>query len=359
MPAPKRGEILYRIGQKLEAEKEYLARLMTREMGKVITEARGDVQEAIDMAYYMGGEGRRLLGYTAPVELPNKFGMAVRDPVGVIACITPWNFPIAIPGWKILPALVAGNTVVFKPASDTPVLGIEFTRILGEAGLPAGVLSVVTGPGEAVGEALIGHPAVKVVSFTGSTEAGRRVSALAAPGLKKVSLELGGKNAIIVMDDADLDLAVDGIIWSAFGTTGQRCTACSRLIVQSGIHQKLLDRLQVRTEALRLGDGLLPGTDVGPVINRRALERIDQYVRIGCAEGAHKVTGGRVATEDGLDKGLFYTPTLFAGRDTRHAHRTGRDLRPGVEHYQGARSGRSDRRQQRYGLWTFQLHFYG
>lgn len=311
VPAPKRGEILYRVGRKLEENKERLAQLLTREMGKVIAEARGDVQEAIDMAYFMAGEGRRLLGYTAPVELPNKFGMALRDPVGVVGVITPWNFPIAIPSWKIFPALIAGNTVVFKPASDTPILGIEFVKIFEEAGLPPGVLNIVTGPGGAVGEALITHPAVKVISFTGSTEAGRRVSELAAPGLKKVSLELGGKNAIIVMDDADLNLALDGIIWSAFGTTGQRCTACSRVIVQKGVHKTLVDRLVARAEKLRLGDGLLPTTDVGPVINRRALETIHQYVQIGVQEGARLLTGGRIALEGELAKGYFYVPTVF------------------------------------------------
>jgi alpha-ketoglutaric semialdehyde dehydrogenase len=311
VPAPKRGEILFQIAQKLVAEKERLARLMTREMGKVLSEARGDVQEAIDMAFYMGGEGRRLFGYTSPVELPDKFGMAVRDPVGVVAAITPWNFPIAIPGWKILPALIAGNAVVFKPASDAAILGIELVRLFEEAGLPAGVLSVITGPGDTVGEALISHPAVKVVTFTGSTEAGRRVSALAAPGLKKVSLELGGKNAITVMDDADLDLALDGVIWSAFGTSGQRCTACSRLIVQRDIHQELVDRLAKRTEALRLGDGLLETTDVGPIINRRSLERIHHYVEVGCAEGAVLRSGGRIATEGALAGGNFYLPTLL------------------------------------------------
>lgn len=312
-PAPKRGEILYRVAHKLEEHKERLAQLLTREMGKVIAEARGDVQEAIDMAYFMAGEGRRLLGYTAPVELPNKFGMALRDPVGVVGVITPWNFPIAIPSWKIFPALIAGNTVVFKPASDTPALGIEFVKIFAEAGLPPGVLNIVTGPGAAVGEALITHPDVKVISFTGSTEAGRRVSELAAPALKKVSLELGGKNAIIVMDDADPALALDGILWSAFGTAGQRCTACSRVIVQRGVHKQLVERLAARIQALRLGDGLLPSTDVGPVINRRALENIHNYVQIGQAEGARLVVGGRVADEGDLAAGAFYAPTLFDG----------------------------------------------
>jgi alpha-ketoglutaric semialdehyde dehydrogenase len=311
VPAPKRGEILFRVARRLEQDKERLATLMTREMGKVLPEARGDVQEAIDMAYYMAGEGRRLLGYTAPVELPDKFGMALRDPIGVVACITPWNFPIAIPGWKILPALIAGNAVIFKPASDSAALGIEFAKIFVEEGLPSGVLSVITGPGDAVGEALISHPGVKVISFTGSTDAGRRVSALAAPGLKKVSLELGGKNAITVLDDADLDLAVDGILWSAFGTSGQRCTACSRVIVQQGAHAGLVDRLVARTEKLRLGDGLLPTTDVGPVINGHALERIHEYVEIGRQEGARLLTGGQRATGDGLDQGCFYMPTLF------------------------------------------------
>jgi alpha-ketoglutaric semialdehyde dehydrogenase len=311
VPAPKRGEILYRVARRLEQDKERLATLMTREMGKVLPEARGDVQEAIDMAYYMAGEGRRLHGYTAPVELHDKFGMAVRDPVGVVACITPWNFPIAIPGWKILPALIAGNAVIFKPASDAAVLGIEFIKIFVEEGLPPGVLSVITGPGDAVGEALISHPDVRIISFTGSTEAGRRVSALAAPGLKKVSLELGGKNAITVLDDADIELALAGIVWSAFGTAGQRCTACSRLIVQAGIHDELVERLVARTEGLHLGDGLLPSTDVGPVINRRALENIDRYVQIGRQEGARVLTGGRIATQDGLERGCFYTPTLF------------------------------------------------
>jgi alpha-ketoglutaric semialdehyde dehydrogenase len=313
VPAPKRGEVLYRVGALLEQNKERLAQLLTREMGKVLSEARGDVQEAIDMAYYMGGEGRRLFGYTAPVELPNKFGMALRDSIGVVAVVTPWNFPIAIPSWKILPALVAGNTVVFKPASDTPILAIEFVRIFEEAGLPPGVLNIVTGPGGAVGETLMSHPSVKVVTFTGSTEVGKRVAALAAPTLKKVCLELGGKNAIIVMDDANLDLALDGILWSAFGTTGQRCTACSRVIAQRGIRRELVDRLAARASKLRLGDGLREATDVGPVISRRALEAIHEYTGVGQAEGAQLVTGGMAVTDGDLAKGNFYAPTIFDG----------------------------------------------
>ncbi len=308
-PAPKRGEILFRVGQFLLERKEELARLLTREMGKVLPEARGDVQEAIDMAFYIAGEGRRLLGYTAPVELPNKFGMAVRDSVGVAAIITPWNFPIAIPSWKIFPALIAGNTVVFKPASDTPMLAAEFVKIFEEAGLPAGVLNLVTGPGGEAGEALLHHPLVKIVSFTGSTEAGTHVAVEAAKTLKRVSLEMGGKNAVIVLDDANLDLAVEAILWSAFGTTGQRCTACSRLIVQQGIQPRLTEALVERTRALRLGDGLLPTTDVGPVINRRALEKIHAYVQIGQQEGARLLCGGDIYRDSG--QGFYYLPTLF------------------------------------------------
>ena len=312
VPAPKRGEILYRAGELLKQHKEELARTMTREMGKVLKETRGDVQEGIDMAYYMGGEGRRLFGYSVPVELPNKSGVATRDPVGVVGVITPWNFPIAIPTWKMFPALVAGNTVVFKPASDTPLSALRLVEILYEAGLPEGVVNIVFGPGDTVGEALLHHPDVAVISFTGSTESGRHVAIEGAKSLKRVSLEMGGKNAVIVLDDADLDLAVEGILWSAYGTTGQRCTACSRVIVQRGARQPLLDRLVPRIEALRLGNGLDENVDVGPVINRSQLEKIHSYTEIGKAEGATLVTGGSVAGEDELAKGTFYHPTLFA-----------------------------------------------
>jgi acyl-CoA reductase-like NAD-dependent aldehyde dehydrogenase len=311
VPAPKRGEILYRVGELLTRHKEELARTMTQEMGKVLKETRGDVQEGIDMAYYMGGEGRRLFGYSVPVELPNKTGMAMRDPVGVVACITPWNFPIAIPTWKMFPALVAGNTVVIKPASDTPLSALRLVEILYEAGLPDGVVNIVFGPGGTVGEALLHHPDVVVVSFTGSTESGRHVAIEAAKSLKRVSLEMGGKNAVIVLDDADLDLAVEGILWSAYGTTGQRCTACSRVIVHSAVRDALIEKLVPRIEQLRLGNGLDEQVDVGPIINASQLENIHSYTQIGKAEGATLVIGGSIANEGELAKGHFYRPTLF------------------------------------------------
>lgn len=312
VPAPKRAEVLYRVGALLLERKEDLARKMTAEMGKVLLEARGDVQEGIDMAFYMAGEGRRSHGYTTPSELPNKFAMALRDPIGVAGIITPWNFPMAIPTWKTFPAIVLGNTVVFKPASDTPMLALELVRIFEEAGLPPGVMNLVFGSGSEAGEALLDDPRVRLISFTGSNEVGRRVASRAGEGLKRVSLELGGKNAITVLDDADLDLAADGIIWSAFGTTGQRCTACSRLIAQDGIYDRLLDRLADRVRGLRLGDGLLETTDVGPVINAAAAERIHGYVEIGRSEGARLVAGGGIASDGELGRGSFYRPTLFA-----------------------------------------------
>ena len=312
VPAPKRGEILFRVGELMRAYKEDLARTMTQEMGKVLKETRGDVQEGIDMAYYMGGEGRRLFGSSVPVELPNKSGVAMRDPVGVVACITPWNFPIAIPTWKMFPALVAGNTVVIKPASDTPHSALRLIEILHEAGIPAGVVNIVFGPGNTVGEALIHHPDVAVVSFTGSTESGRHVAIEGAKTLKRVSLEMGGKNAVIVLDDADLDLAVEGILWSAYGTTGQRCTACSRVIVHKAVRQQLLDRLVPRIEQLRLGNGLDESVDVGPIINVSQLEKIHSFIAIGQNEGATLLTGGEIVTEGKLANGHFYRPTLFA-----------------------------------------------
>ncbi len=315
VPAPKRAELLFRVAQLLVERKDELTELMVREMGKVRAEAGGDVQEAIDMTYYMAGEGRRLFGHTTPSELPDKFCMSVRMPVGVVGAITPWNFPIAIPSWKIAPALVCGDTVVFKPAQDTPLMGERFVEIFEEAGLPAGVLNIVHGAGAVVGQHLVKHPDVPLISLTGSREVGVLVQQNAAPYLKNVHLELGGKNAVIVMDDADLDLAVDGILWSAFGTSGQRCTAASRVIATSRVYDNLASALVSAAEKMRLGHGLDPDTDVGPVVNRAALEKIHSYTEIGVGEGAKLLTGGEIATEAGLDQGFFYRPTVFAEVD--------------------------------------------
>jgi alpha-ketoglutaric semialdehyde dehydrogenase len=311
MPAPLRGELLFKVGDILKQKKEELARLLTQDMGKVISEARGDIQEAIDMAYYMGGEGRRLLGYTAPVEMPNKFGMAVRDPVGVAGIITPWNFPVAVPSWKIFPALIAGNTLIWKPSPETPAISAAFVKVFEEAGIPAGVFNLLLAPGAEVAKALVSHPVVRVLSFTGSTTTGRAIAEAAGKLNKKVSLEMGGKNAIIVLDDANLELVTDATLWAAFGTTGQRCTAASRLIVQKGIASRLKEALLERTKKLTIGDGLDPKVDVGPVINKAALNRIHQYVEVGKKEGARVLTGAQIADVNG--KGFFYLPTLFDG----------------------------------------------
>ncbi len=315
-PAPRRGEVLYKVAEILTQRKEHIARVMTQEMGKVLSEARGDVQEAIDMAYYMGGEGRRMLGYTAPVEMPDKFGMALRDSVGVIGLVTPWNFPVAVPSWKMLPALVAGNSVVWKPSEETPYTAAEFVKVFEEAGLPAGVLNLVCGAGES-GAALVNHPDVRVISFTGSTDTGLKVYQSAAALGKKVCLEMGGKNAIIVLDDANLELAVKAITWSAYGTTGQRCTATSRLIVQSGIKKQLTEALVERAKGLKVGYGLEDGVEVGPLVNQKALSKVESYVRIGRDEGAKvAIGGGREGS-----KGYFFQPTLFTdvSRDMRVA----------------------------------------
>ena len=310
-PAPLRGEMLFKVGDILKQKKEELSQLLTRDMGKVIAEARGDVQEAIDMAYFMGGEGRRLLGYTAPVEMPNKFGMAVRDPSGVVGLITPWNFPIAVPSWKIFPALVAGNTIIWKPSPETPAISAAFVKVFEEAGLPPGVFNLIMAPGAEVAKALVSHPQVRVLSFTGSTSTGRAIAESAARLNKKLSLEMGGKNAIIVMDDANVELVTDATLWAAFGTSGQRCTAASRLIVQKGIAAKVTESLVERTKQLKLGDGLDSKIVVGPVINKAALDRIHNYVQIGQKEGARALVGASVADING--KGFFYNPTLFDG----------------------------------------------
>ncbi|GIN19556.1 MAG TPA: aldehyde dehydrogenase [Bacillus bacterium] len=311
VPAPERADVLYDVANLLKERKEQLAQVLTKEMGKVIAEARGEVQEAIDMAFYMAGEGRRMFGETVPSELRDKFAMSVRVPVGVAGLITPWNFPIAIASWKSLPALVAGNAVVWKPASETPFLAAEFVKIYEEAGLPKGLVNLVYGSGSVVGNAIVEHPEIDLVSFTGSNEVGAKINGRAGELLKRTSLEMGGKNAVTVLEDADLDLAADGIVWSAFGTSGQRCTACSRVIVQESVKAALEQKVLEKMKTLKLGDGLDESVDVGPVINRSALEKIHEYVKIGKEEGAKLLAGGDIATENGLDKGNFYQPTLF------------------------------------------------
>ena len=309
-PAPRRAEILFRAAELFAARKEEMSRDVTIEMGKVLAEARGDVQEAIDMTYYVAGEGRRQSGQTSPSELPDKFCFTVRQPHGVVAAVTPWNFPIAIPSWKIMPALVTGNTVVFKPSPYSPLSPANFVRVLEEAGLPPGVVNLVYG-GDAAGAALVEDPRVAMVSFTGSLEVGRELGAYCGRNGKRLHLELGGKNAIIVMDDADLDLAVDGAVWSAFGTSGQRCTAASRMIVHERIAGAFTERLVTRAQSLRLGDGLDPATDVGPVVNKPAIEKIERYMEIGRDEGASIACGGARATGGHLDRGYFFQPTVF------------------------------------------------
>ncbi len=314
-PAPKRAEIVFKAAQRLIERKEDFAREMTREMGKVLAETRGDVQEAIDMSYYMAGEGRRMFGQTTPSELPNKFQMSVRMPLGVCGMITPWNFPMAIPSWKIMPALVCGNAVVIKPATDTPLSAINLVRTLDDAGLPKGVINLVTGTGSEVGIPLISHPSVKVVSFTGSTSVGRVVSEACAPQFKHCHLEMGGKNVIIVMDDARLDLAVDGAIWGGFGTTGQRCTASSRIVVHKKVYKQFVKAFVDRAKSLRVGNGLNPDTDMGPSINENQLNTVMSYVKTGKKEGARLLCGGNRLTRGPFAKGWFHEPTIFGDVD--------------------------------------------
>ncbi len=311
MPAPKRGEILFRAAAILVRDKERFARELTEEMGKVIKEARGDIQEAIDMTYYMAGEGRRTFGQTTPSELPDKFAMSLRAPIGVVGLITPWNFPMAIPSWKIMPAIVTGNTVVFKPSQYSPKSAYNLVKALEEAGLPGGVVNLVFGEGGEVGTTLVEHPDVHLISFTGSNAVGKRIAVQCAELGKPVSLEMGGKNAITVLDDADLGLALDGTIWSAFGTTGQRCTAASRVIVQAGVYDEFARRLVERTERLRLGDGLEDTSDVGPVVNADQLHKIDSYMAVGATDGARLACGGSTANAGALERGHFFQPTVF------------------------------------------------
>src|SRR5699024_7672242 len=309
VPAPQRAEVLFKVGQLMKERKERLSQLLTMENGKVLEEARGEVQEGIDMAFYMAGEGRRLFGHTTPAELPNKFSMSQRAPVGVVGIITPWNFPIAIATWKSFPAIVAGNAVIWKPATETPIMAFELAKILEEAGLPKGIMNVVYGKGSQVGDAMVHHDDIRVISFTGSNDTGRNIASECGKQLKKVSLEMGGKNAITVMDDADLDLAVEGILWSAYGTSGQRCTAASRVIVHEDVKEQLEERLLVEIEKLTIGDGLDESNTVGPIINKAGLEKIEKYIQIGKEEGAKLVAGGYVLDGGKYINGHYFAPT--------------------------------------------------
>ena len=311
-PAPKRAEILYRLGQILMDRKEAYAADMTREMGKVLKETRGDVQEAIDMTFYTAGEGRRLHGYTTPSELPDKFAMCVRQPVGVCSLITPWNFPMAIPSWKMMPALICGNTMVIKPAEDTPLSTVNLVKAMEEAGIPAGVVNIVMGTGEEAGAPLATHPDIRLVSFTGSTDTGRIVAEAAGRNGKICSLEMGGKNVIIVMEDGDLDLAAEGAVWGAFGTTGQRCTASSRIVVHKKVYKRFVEKITERARALRIGNGLNGRVEMGPVINQQAVDKILGYIAIGKNEdGATLHLGGSRLTKGEYKHGFFIEPTIF------------------------------------------------
>ena len=323
VPAPRRGELLFRTGEILIRRKEELGELVTREMGKGLAEGLGDVQEAIDMAFYMGGEGRRLAGETVPSELPDKECRSVREPVGVTALITPWNFPTAIPGWKLFASLICGNTVILKPSSDTPACAAALVEALEAAGAPAGVVNLVNGPGGEIGEYLATHPGVDAVSFTGSVAAGERLEGILGTRHRPLATEMGGKNAIIVMDNADLDLALEGVLWGGFGTSGQRCTAASRVVVHEKVYDRFLGMLVDGARRLRLGDGLTAGTDVGPVVNGQQCERVLDYIRIGVEEGARLAVGGRRAAEGELAHGCFIEPTVFA--DVKPAMRIARE----------------------------------
>jgi aldehyde dehydrogenase (NAD+) len=322
VPAPKRAEMLFKAAQLIVERKEQFAREMTREMGKVLDETRGDVQEAIDMTYFLAAEGRRMYGQTVPSELPDKWAMSMRQPMGVCSIITPWNFPMAIPSWKIIPALVCGNTVVFKPSELTPLSALNFVRVLEEAGVPPGVVNMVTG-GPLIGELFSTHQDVSVVSFTGSTAVGRLVNQNAAPYFKKVHLEMGGKNCIMIMDDANLDLALEGCLWGGFGTTGQRCTAASRVIVHEKVHDTFVEQFVARAQRLRVGDGLDPQVQMGPSISEKQLDKVMSYVDIGQKQGARLACGGKRLTDGALAKGYFHQPTVFV--DVRPEMRIARE----------------------------------
>jgi len=310
-PAPQRADYVLRVGMMLEERKEELSHLMAREMGKTLKECRADIQEGIDFAYFMVGEGRRMYGVTTKSELPNKFSMTVRHPIGVAGLITPWNFPIAIPCWKLFPALIAGCTVVFKPAEDTPLLAYHLVKMFEEAGLPPGVLNFVPGIGEEAGAALVDHKDVRAISFTGSLEVGRAINTKCAQDMKRCSLELGSKNCLIVMPDADLDLAVEAGAWGAFATSGQRCTATSRIAVHGSVLEEFQERFLQRVATMKVGAGTDPDTELAAVINQKQKERILSYIGIGQSEGAKLLTGGHELTEGEYAKGNFIAPTVF------------------------------------------------
>jgi acyl-CoA reductase-like NAD-dependent aldehyde dehydrogenase len=312
LPAPRRGEMLFRAGELLSREKGRLGELVTREMGKVLAEGLGDVQEAIDIAFYMAGEGRRLQGETVPSELPDKDCKSFREPLGVVALITPWNFPVAIPAWKIFPALICGNTVILKPSSDAPACAAALVELLEKAGIPPGVVNLVHGSGEMIGEYLATHPRVDAVSFTGSSTIGEKLERMVGKIHRPLATEMGGKNAIVIMDDADLSLALEGVLWGGFGTSGQRCTAASRLVIHERVYDRFIEMLAKAAARLRLGDGLEKDTDVGPIINERQHQKVLDYIRTGASEGARLVTGGKPVTAGACAHGYFIEPTVFA-----------------------------------------------
>lgn len=309
-PAPLRGEIIARATRMLVERKPELAETITREMGKVLVDSGYDVQGAITSGEYMSGEGRRMFGETVPSGLPDRFAMTVRDPVGVVGIVTPWNLPMLMPAWKLFPALVCGNTVVVKPAEDTPHTAVLFFEILEEAGIPPGVANLITGYGPEAGQPLVTHPEVDMLSFTGSQSVGKQIASSAGGQLKHVSLEMGGKNALVVLDDADIAEAVTGSMWGGFSTAGQRCTASSRVVVDAKVADEFVEGLVAGIGSLVVGNGLDPETTVGPIINGKQLDRIHSYTEIGVEEGARLVVGGE-KLEEGLDSGYFYAPTLF------------------------------------------------
>ena len=311
MPAPRRGAILYRALEIMRERRDDIARTITLEEGKPLPDAQGEVTRAMNMTEYAAGEGRRLFGYTTPSELPSTVAYTTRRPLGVVGIITPWNFPIAIPAWKMAPALICGNTLVFKPASSNPLSAVKLVKVFEDAGLPPGVLNLITGPGALVGNTLVTHPKVKGISFTGSTEIGSGIYAEGAKGLKKVQCEMGGKNAVIVLSDADVDKTLGGIVQGAFGSTGQRCTATSRAIVEEAIYEPFMDELMERTRKLKVGDGMEPGVDVSPLASQYQFDKVMEYIGIGAEEGARMAYGGRPVTGPGYDDGYYIEPTIF------------------------------------------------